>query len=135
MDLSEFLLAHFAEDEEVAREALDVGHYWLVEDNTISLHPDDNDADGFMAFPRKAHAHHAAYWSPTRVLAECAKNRRILSEHMPERPDLQEYEPQACRICYYDDAATELHPCPTLRALALPYAGHPDFDPAWRLDA
>lgn len=59
---------------------------------------------------------------PSRVLAECEAKRAIVELHAPEpgqHPD----------FCGHD---LRQLPCSTLRILALPYADHPDFDPAWR---
>lgn len=69
----------------------------------------------------RCHAEWIAEWNPARVLAEVAAKRAILDLHQPElgqHPD----------FCGHD-----LHqmPCPTLMALAQPYAGRPGFDPAW----
>lgn len=64
-------------------------------------------------------------WSPARVLAEVDAKRRILAEH-PWRHEPDWPSGRQCRQC-----ATE-HPCTTLRLLALPYAGHPDYREEWR---
>lgn len=56
------------------------------------------------------------------VLAECEAKRQIVALHKPEpgqHPD----------FCGHD--LREL-PCPTLRALALPDADHPDYLPEWK---
>ncbi|MFE9382410.1 DUF6221 family protein [Streptomyces sp. NPDC007025] len=50
---------------------------------------------------------------PTRVLAEVAAKRRILRWHLDE---------ECCSVCLDD-----VEGCPLFRALALPYAGHPDY--------
>jgi len=59
---------------------------------------------------------HIARWDPARVLAEVEAKRRIVDwcRHVEVFP--------ANRVA---DGV--------LRLLALPYAEHPDFDPAWRL--
>jgi hypothetical protein len=56
---------------------------------------------------------------PDRALAELEAKRRIIELH----PEMLEW----CVEC-----AHESHPCRTLRALALPFADHPDYDEAWR---
>ena len=58
------------------------------------------------------------------VLAEDAAKRAIVALHGPVGID--------CRSCgtAYEHGVD--YPCPTLRALAVPYANHPDYDQAWR---
>lgn len=66
---------------------------------------------------------HAERFNPARVLREVETKRRSIDLHSAEpgqHPD----------FCGHDKH--EL-PCPTLRLLALPYADHPDYDPAWRI--
>lgn len=71
-----------------------------------------------------------------RVLAHCAAKRRIVELHTPEYPGTEMF-PRRCPICDSGDGEdyyvnnTELDPCPTLRALASPYADREGFDPAW----
>lgn len=111
-DLVEFLLARVAEIEAEAREAIDSGPEWVEE------------AMRFGA-------------DPARVLAECEAMRRIVALHKcvetvnNGRPD------RTCDRCAFDwayypfEGTAEAYPCATLRLLALPYASHPDYDPAW----
>jgi hypothetical protein len=77
--------------------------------------------------------------SPDRWRAECDASRRIIELHRNYQvamgePDLAE----ECVICRNDDywlggdGLPEDYPCRTLRALALPYADHPDYRPEWR---
>ena len=73
-----------------------------------------------------------------RVLAECEAKRRIVELH-----SIREASP-SCSQCGGYTATTDgqrgiVHhgyaipwPCPTLRALALPYADHPDYREDWR---
>lgn len=111
MTLVEFLKARLAEDEQTAREA--GNRRWLIEDNMISLWP-ENEHDGFMTWPTRSDARHAVHWQPERVLAEVEAKRRIVERHT------------AC-----DDTSFG-EPCEDLRLLALPYADHADYDEAWR---
>jgi hypothetical protein len=60
-------------------------------------------------------------WNPARVLAECDAKRRIVERHR-----------QSFDICAGDCAMQEVSPCPTIRALALPYADHPDYCKEWK---
>lgn len=93
-------------DEETAREA--GNRRWLVEDNMISLWPED-EHDGFMSWPTRADARHAYRHDPSRVLADVESKRAILAEHYPVDP------------CDAHDAAFRTVACPTLIALARPY--------------
>lgn len=101
-------------DEQAAREA--GNRRWLVEDNTISLWPED-ECDGFMTWPTRADARHAARWEPQRVLAEVEAKREILAEHYPVDP------------CDAHDAAFRTVACGTLIALARPFLDREDVRP------
>lgn len=84
-------------------------------------------------------AAHIARWDPTRVLAEVAAKRAILAQHAQTEcvncADAGRGTGTSCRTChhdgepggptYYDGT------CGTVRAMAQPYATHPDFDPVW----
>lgn len=70
---------------------------------------------------------HIAHQNPARVLAKIAADRQIIDVHACDRG--------ACRTCWSAtprSSRREDFPCPTLRAMALPYAGHPDYRPEWR---
>lgn len=69
------------------------------------------------------------YISPGRVLAECDAKRRIIEWHKIGAND----EDGSCHRWYGDGNDTESDmTCQTLRALALPYADHPDYREEWR---
>ena len=123
-DLVAFLKARLDEDEQLARAA--GNRQWLVQDNTIELYPEHED-DGYMRWPTRADARHAANWEPARVLREIEAKRLILSWHGAVKNDKTPWgQPvQICR-CGYD------LPCGTLRFLALPYADHEDYQEAWK---
>jgi hypothetical protein len=114
--LVEFLLARIAEDEEVAR-AASVRRYDFMTfaDHILSVERDSTDAMD----------EHVARWDPARVIAECDARRRIV---------------ESARHTLFDDplrrtdfwrGARDVADA-DLRFLALPYADHPDYDPAWR---
>lgn len=139
MDLITFLRARLDEDEQTARAA--GNRHWLVQDNIIELYPERED-DGFMRWPTRADARHAANWDPARVLAEVAAWRRILDEHASEDGDCS-----ACgRASWEENPGAYLRdepemvdvwrpaiwPCRTIRLLALPYADHVDYREGWR---
>lgn len=112
MKVVEFLLARIAEDEEIAREATNDGHRWLVEEEAIGLWPDDLEpATGYKHFPRKAHAYHAATWEPSRVLAECRAKRDVVAfaRHLPS-----------------------IYARSVLEPLTFPHSNHPDFQKEWQ---
>lgn len=74
-----------------------------------------------------------------RIKAECEAKRRIVEEHQPvDYSGLGMTSPGACCICGADLGMGDWEwvegsfPCATLRALALPYADHPDYRQEWR---
>lgn len=118
-DLAKFLRPQLDEDERIAQEA--GNRRWLAQDNIIELYPERED-DGFMSWPTRSDARHAANWDPARVLREIDARRRELALHQAEpgqHPD----------FCGYD--RHEL-PCPSQRLLALPYADRPGYRQEWR---
>jgi hypothetical protein len=71
---------------------------------------------------------------PARGLAECEAKRRIVALHEATTDFSGEVY---CWVCSNVertglDTYLEPMPCPTLRLLALPYADHPDYQPAWK---
>lgn len=112
-DLVRFLRARLAEDEQAAREA--GNRRWLEEDNIISLWPERED-DGFMSWPTRADARHAARHDPARVLAEVEAKRRIIEDFTYWQPHDAGFD------------ALEL----AVQALALPYSDHPAYRDEWR---
>lgn len=122
VNLTEFLLARIAEDEAVARGAIE-GH----PARSASWWDDQDDEDGPMpslgidGSCSLQQALHIARFDPARVLAECEAKRRIVEWHSEthECEDGVAWMPQ--------------HIFRTLVVLAQPYADHPDFDPSWRL--
>lgn len=61
----------------------------------------------------------------TAALADLDAKRRIIDEHREEHG--------ACRVCAIRSRKYRA-PCRTLRLLAEPYADHPDYQPAWRIE-
>ncbi|HKY58324.1 MAG TPA: DUF6221 family protein [Aeromicrobium sp.] len=104
MTLSDFLLARIAEDE--------AGRHEIHRESCDSYRPDAN-GDTFPCDCDMA----------DRVLAECGAKRKIVEI----ATDQIRLGREARGWGNWEDMAYQ-----TLRALALPYADHPDFDEEWR---
>lgn len=81
--------------------------------------------------PTTAQAAHIAEHDPARVLAEVNAKRRILARYTSAVEDSAEDADG-----YYDENRFEdaRQLVPVLRLLALPYRGHPNFQPEWASD-
>lgn len=122
MEIVEFLEACLADDEAVVWPIVDDigGHY----DG-----PFDERESGYVTI------------GAGRVLREVASKRAILAEHAPVNTH-QPLGPDCCRCGVRVDTEYDGDvfgavdsPCPTVRALASVYVDHPDFDPAWAVEA
>jgi hypothetical protein len=100
--LADFLLARIAEDEAIARAAMPIDRPWVSYKGPVG--------DEIIGM------------SGSRVLAECEAKRRIVELHPTGDHDCP-------GIDWRDEPVRD---CPTLRALALPYAGHPAWREEWR---
>jgi hypothetical protein len=144
-DLVDFVLARIAEDEAAARSAApspwqygDVASVagGSLYDATVmigSMHWDSERVDPHIRRARTvqaadANGRHIARWHPARVLRECEAKRRWVALHSPL---LIEGGP-VCRSCTPPRFPTPAYPCPTILAVALPYADHPDYRAEWR---
>jgi hypothetical protein len=115
--LSEFLLARIAEDEWVARMAwADSG--WLAEGLRVTS---PRDVVAKVADERTARF--IAANSPAHILAECEAKRRIVEIATAQIRLGRE----ARGWDNWEDMAGQ-----TLRALALPFADHPDYRDEWK---
>lgn len=112
----------------------------------VTSHEEEADAEALPVFE------HIARWDPARVLAEVAAKRQLLEVHKVnvevEGPPPAFRDPhvryQEGRVTYWCDECDHDRDyghisgpdqgCRTLRLLALPYADHKDYDPAWRID-
>lgn len=124
MTLTEFLLARIAEDERVARAVESAKRPDPVSRSEFLAEHEISDVDVVQRWETRTRQLHdlgthlvGAY--PRRVLAECEAKRRIV-EHQTQRPE-KDFRPLPPAV-----------DTPVLRLLALPYAGHPDYDEAWR---
>ena len=74
-------------------------------------------------------AHADALVTPARLLYECTARRMIVAVHSISPPAPAAHGPVRVARCAHDGSR---YPCLTLRALALPYADHPDYRLEWR---
>jgi hypothetical protein len=74
-------------------------------------------------------AHADALIEPARLLYECTAKRMILAVHSISPPTPSTDGSGRGARCAHDGTR---YPCLTLRALALPYADHPDYREEWR---
>lgn len=156
MDIAEFLTARHDEQRRLAEAALAVDPApWSAD---VCPHPDwyvdrrgtggtgmlvaasgsemwDCEGSDTLCMSAVSVLHIAAH-DPARVLADLAAKRAILDEH-------SNVNGGDCGTCVVGEwgyptngGSTIAHyPCRTLRLLAAPYAEHPEYDPAWRIDA
>lgn len=111
-ELADFLLRRIAEEERAARAARRAGG-----------------APRASAGPADAHL-----ITPGRLLADCATRRKIIALHEVHLmsngiPAMFDGESGSCRAGQNERE----YICPTLRLLALRYADHVEFDPAWQI--
>jgi len=112
MTLTEFLLARIDEDVEAAIDAdWAMQGKWYVDA--------DDKVDEYV---RRV--------SPARVVAECEAKRRIVKIHTE---GLDDFDGSELYSTGCDGCRSALWPCPTILALILPYADHPDYQPEWKL--
>lgn len=145
MTLTEFLLARIAEDEAAAQQAgSDTAMRWKrsvdwMGDDSNGVEADGEQADeyddGVIVYdegrPTKAEAEHIARHDPARVLAECEAKRRIVqSRPLIGLPDLPGGAAPGTLDALHDEVERQREF--VFRLLALPYAGHPDYDETWR---
>lgn len=153
-DLVSFLRERLDEDEQGARAATagpwvwtgeqcysgedcsdDHAHSWghmgpdLYGNDELVLTSGGYDADQVIV--SRPDAVHIARHDPSRVLAEVAAKRAILDDHWNLNAELDE-EHWVCARCHSRSRHDAMRwPCPTLRALVLPFRDHPEFDPDW----
>jgi hypothetical protein len=137
--------ARFAEDERVAQDASN--RIWFEQDNLIEVYPERED-DGFLGFPTRSDARHAAKWQPKRVLVEIQAKRALLDRVLSEKHLVATDCWHTCAAATTErdggetcDEDREGKPCDCgrdarvdwwLRVLAMPYADRAGFDEAWR---
>lgn len=122
MTITEFLLARIAEDEAVAGEVRewDAAHY---PDLAREFHSQlEAYSYGYDNDPMIS-AH------PSRIFAECAAKRSLVEMHrnMPSP-----FEDGLCAMCAETGANAQAYPCDTIKALAVVYSDHPDYQDEWK---
>lgn len=133
--LTEFLLERIAEDEAVALRRKGTGFFKYDRKphtnkmgGSISYWLDDWQGQAFIDVTE-----HIARHDPARVLAECEAKRAIVELHANNEGDLERGSCSTCTDRDYLGIVDDEWPCATIRALALPYADHPDFESGWVL--
>jgi hypothetical protein len=131
--LTDFLLARIAEDEAMAKAAIephetdDAGHWEFVEYpyEGGSPHPRGTLDAGTSGYdPGLPWSDLVNRYDPARVLAECEAKRQIVERAVIMARTSGLLEGAADRAYEYDDNVLPL--------LALPYADHPDYREEWR---
>lgn len=118
MTLTEFLLARITEDE--------------VNATLRQWHHVDCES---VPYPGSDYTYPCDCGVPERMKAECEAKRLIMDLHaLDTRPTLYEQDGLGCGTCVSAGSVVEVFggPCDTLKALAVPYAGHLDYDEKWR---
>ncbi|MFF7353753.1 MULTISPECIES: DUF6221 family protein [Streptomyces] len=133
--LERFLRDRFQEEERVARDAVTAapGAVWGVmadhiEQVLTSRHHGTTHTPlvQFGAEDPVRLLTHVARHDPARVLRNVEAGRALLAEHRPT-------DDGRCRTCATAaDGGPPPAPCATLRLLALPFAGHAEYDETWR---
>ena len=119
MTLVTFLLARIAEDEATAKDNTNLLTFGVADTKTRE---------------------YLGQFNPARMIIECESKRSIVELHTPvtdwkifwhdeivDRPD-----DSACTTCGSFFEYPERWPCSTVRALALPYVDHCDYQNEWR---
>ncbi|MGW3992387.1 DUF6221 family protein [Amycolatopsis sp. NPDC004772] len=147
-DLAAFLNARLDADERVALAATE-GMWAALEtqDFKFGVWPSgtgfSGEEDQLATANVETDALHIVRHAPARVLADVAAKRRLLQLH--ERVLLEHTHPlvtdahltkerlAVCASCEppRQFRRTQSWPCPTLKVLALPFAGHPDYNESW----
>lgn len=145
-DLSEWLLACIAEDEEAARAATPgpwrveelgdsaYGEWWYIAADGLQFSYVAGSGYEGGGVSWEHDATHIARHDPARVLAECAAKRRIVELHRDQNPrghGCPEIESDGS--VYHDGwCRSGTGGCATLRLLALTYADREGYDERWR---
>lgn len=148
MDLTTFLMARLDEAEEAAKRVGQPYRLYACDDGCLEepvrvsdLHgPRDGEYEQWSDGEDRLPNHHnswALVYDPARALVDVEVKRRLLDEHRPA-PRFAGH-PVTCARCLTEisdspglPSLNQLHPCQTIRLLALPYADHADYRDEWR---
>ena len=141
-DLAAWLLAQIAEDERVAREAIEPAQMHPWGDTTLPQVAVSDVPDEVRGYLGGTWGEHFARHDPARVLADCAAKRKIVEAHSRAGGAEDATYPESandCKSCGWGDnwEVVEygvVYPCLTLRLLAVPYADRPGYNPAWGIE-
>lgn len=116
-DLTDFLLARIAEDEEAAGALAADGH---------------READGRVLSVSGTGVDWPDRWNPARVLAECEAKRRIVETavHLRAEQDQHFGTPVTTEVAVAIGASSAADII--VKCLAVVYADHPDYREEWR---
>lgn len=144
--MEEFLEARLAEDESIAQGAAQhLSGTWTFDDGEAAARREELARGGrFGANPRvdgitsgcrynaESEMRHIARHDPARVLREVAAKRAII-EHAADVNGLDVQVDGEWGVGARDELADPYVGDLILRALAVPYVDHPDYDPSWAL--
>lgn len=127
MTIGEFLSARLDEDEAAAKAT-----------SVVSV--ESRYKSGANLLPAVARLLFHRRFDPEHVLADVAAKRRVMARHRPatgNEPGWYSYV-GSCIGCgtegeFADPRTRHIDDCPELRDLAAPNAGHPDYNPSWRV--
>lgn len=130
MNISDFILARVAEEEDAAHAALD-GRAPEERWRGRSTGQDAPDAG--------TDAEHAQRWNPWRVQSACLVRRLIVQAHRNTGPavttlaDGSSYlTGSTCQTCRNHDGEPARWPCYTIRVLASEWSDHPEYRKEWQ---
>ncbi|MFJ3597916.1 DUF6221 family protein [Streptomyces sp. NPDC090126] len=148
-DLVQFLRDRYDEDEQAARavgyERIETGEYMWNSKYLLLQGGKGGESKATAEFDGDL-ADHIARHDPARVLREVEAKRQLLNDHPIERETYPRpasggkdvggpHFPFGCATCHAEPDTGEVHGfgyCLTWKALALPYADHPDYQDNWR---
>jgi hypothetical protein len=134
-ELVTWLNAALDDDERIAKAAGERSPNWHANEEGYGAGAVEHDGKHYApivydeGYPSEDEAEHIARHDPARVLAEVAAKRRILALHSEPHlcPDVDGILGGGMYSAYVTPDE-----CPTVRVLALPYAGREGWNPTWR---
>jgi hypothetical protein len=129
MTLVEFLYARLDEDEQM-KWLSGPGSKWHVAEQSDCECCDiiRDAADSLVCTPDDRYSDHIARFDPHRIQQDLEAKRRIIKEHHDDGYG----NCLGCGMNANEEMCNGIDDCPTLCALALPYADHPDYREEWR---